>query len=264
MFSLLKKNDGWCAVLWLLCLSFAAYAIWQAFPWLQKWAPSKSADLASWVQAVGSIAAIIFSGVYVRWQLEGDRKIEQEKIEYARSRKKLNLVSILEDELFYIEGNIKKYDRVFENRYQLEGARRSEGFFKPRPLTPHSVSEILSEYYSEFNRNQRLGLKTILTLYVHLNDYADKCEKHRKKRSNYKNYEMDKEKDFKNEVFFARNYISTGISYLDVIRKYLANEDVPLSAENDRSIRSRIHAEFGLKIDKDFLLDSQWKYDPLD
>lgn len=88
MFSLIKKIDGWCAVLWFLCLSFTAYAIWQAFPWLHKWAPENSSELASWIQAIGALAII-----WATYQLHNETKtrldmelIEKKRLERAKSK----------------------------------------------------------------------------------------------------------------------------------------------------------------------------------
>lgn len=88
MFSQVKKIDGWCVALWIVCLSIALYAIWISFPWLHQWVPSNSGELASWLQAIGALAI-----VWATYQLHNETKtrldmelMEKKRVEIAKSK----------------------------------------------------------------------------------------------------------------------------------------------------------------------------------
>lgn len=77
MFAWLDKFDAWCAAIWIACISIAIYALWSAFPWFHQWKPKSSADVAAWVQAIGSVGAILI----VWWQTKSQLSNEKENNE---------------------------------------------------------------------------------------------------------------------------------------------------------------------------------------
>lgn len=221
----------------------------------------KSSTAAAWVQAIGSIAAIIFSGFFIRWQVRENKRISDRQKDELKNQKKSNVLCVIQDELEYIERNIKGFDLVFEKRYQMKNARRRSGFFKPRPLNPILLEEVMSEYYSDYSSKERLGIKSILTIYPALNSYADRCELHNKKRFEY---ERDlSSSDFRDEVLMAMYYIKSGLIYYHTLREFLGGGDLPVTAESDGEIIKNLHRELNLKIDLDFLIWTTWKYDTL-
>lgn len=214
-----------------------------------------------WVQAVGSIIAIIFAGHFVRWQVRENKIISDRQQDDLKKKKRDNVLCVLQDELEYIERNIKAYDAVFENRYQMPNARNRDGFFKPRPLNPMLLEEIMSEYYSDYSSNERRAIKSILTIYPALNSYADRCEQSNKKRFEYR--KDPKSTEFKNEVVMAMFYISSGLIYYYTLKNLIEGRDTPYLSENDNEIIKDIHSYFNLKVDLDFIIWRIWKFDKL-
>ena len=221
----------------------------------------KRPGMAAWVQAFGSIAAILFSGYFVRWQVRENKIISDRQQEDLNKKKRGNVICVLEDELDYIKRNINGFDKIFEKRYQMPNARRRDGFFKPRPLNPMLLEEVMSEYYSDYSSRERLGIKSVLTIFPALNSYADRCEQHNKKQSEY--IRDITSADFKDEVVMAMFYIRTGLIYYYTLQKFLEGGDVPATAENDDDVIRQMHEELNLKIDLDFVIWRIWKYDKL-
>jgi hypothetical protein len=214
-----------------------------------------------WVQAVGSIGAIIFAGHFVRWQVRENKRISDRQQEDLKKKKRDNVICVLKDELDYIKININGFDNIFEKRYQKHNARRRDGFFKPRPLNPMLLEEVISEYYSDYSSKERLAIKSILTLYPLLNSYADRCENHNKKKSEYINDLTST--DLKNEVVMAMFYIKTGLIYYYTLKGFIEGGEVPMTAEKDQQIIEELHENLNLKIDLDFIIWKTWKYDKL-
>lgn len=219
-------------------------------------------EWAAWVQAVGSIIAIIFAGYFVWWQVRENKIISDRQKDELKKQKKSNVLCVIQDELEYIDRNIKGFDLVFEKRYQMPNARNRDGFFKPRPLNPMLLEEVMSEYYSDYSSNERRAIKSILTIYPALNSYADRCEQSNKKRFEYR--KDVKSTEFKDEVVMAMFYIRSGLIYYDTLKNFIEGRETPVSSENDdNEIIKNLHKCFNLKVDLDFIIWRIWKFDKL-
>ncbi|MDR3004831.1 MAG: hypothetical protein LBV14_11430 [Acidovorax sp.] len=82
MFAWLDKFDTWCAAIWIACISIAIYTLWSAFPWLHQWTPKNSGDLATWIQAFGSLMMLAIA-LGVPWYEKKKRKKEAAEIAVA-------------------------------------------------------------------------------------------------------------------------------------------------------------------------------------
>lgn len=193
------------------------------FLWIDWWATCLTkSEWASWAQVIGVFVAIISSCVVMLWQLniQEKQKIYENENNYKNS--KANIKCVLEDELEYITGNLKKFDRYF---FEETGLPKPYGkyLFTPRELKPFLIEKTLEEYYSRFNANERLGFKSVFKLVEVLNDISENAKKFRQ------------EKEFDKELQLVHSYIKTGCVYRYLLLRLLANEDVPTSPVDDKT-----------------------------
>lgn len=79
-----NRIDLKCTAAGLAYVCIAAGALLMAFPGARNYLPKTSSDLASWVQAVGSIAAIVFAGIFATRQMKHTEELQRKvKIEDA-------------------------------------------------------------------------------------------------------------------------------------------------------------------------------------
>lgn len=75
------KVDVKSAVLYGAFLLVAAGALWIAFPWAHQWFPAGSSELASWVQAIGSLMALVIAILVPRLERRANKCEDQKKAE---------------------------------------------------------------------------------------------------------------------------------------------------------------------------------------
>ena len=99
----------------LTAFCVVAAALWIAFPSAHKWFPDKSSDLASWIQAIGSIAAIAAGFLMARFQANLARvqqRVEKEDIRREAIIKQSLLLIEACDEASNVANSIRRLAEV--------------------------------------------------------------------------------------------------------------------------------------------------------
>lgn len=241
----MEKKCGYICYFLALLFLFVIFLIVSNDADIRSWTEARQ-GMAGWAQFIGAILAICGTAIFVQMQIQADHGREEKKIKYDIERRLKTLDAVLEDEIFLIERILKKYDEFFDKKYRPLETR---GFYKPRPLNPPNLENILKDSYIDLSAGRRNALKVIIFYVPTLNNYVEEMFDHIRKE------------DLNKERHSVWKFMYTGTLYYYYLRGVLRGDDLPTHSNDDESILRKLHSELGFTTDIEYFLSGHWRWE---